>query len=167
MSIALICLNPNGCASYIVRYITYDGRHNLLYTIHFKLLSHLRHNRLANVPKILYNLLKWMASEYQRKQSDTCLSHHFLITMFIKRSLRIQYPQVQWEDFKECIDINSLLDASVVPEDAKPQNEPQDEPIEENPHVSLVALPTHSQGKHEELEEPKYRPHPVEELPSS
>lgn len=111
------------CASYIVRYITCDGRKNMLYIVHFKLLNHLRNNKIVNVPKFLFHLLKIMASKYQRRQSDTSLSHHCLVTLLIKRSLRIQYPQVRWEDFRvdECNDINSLL---VMPENVGIQDEP-------------------------------------------
>lgn len=66
----------------------------------------------------------------------------------IKRSLRIQYPQARWEDFRanECIEINNLLGAPVVPGNIENQNEPN----EENPHVFLVASLTRSQGEHEE-----------------
>lgn len=43
---------------YIIKYLTCDGRQSLLYTINFKLISHLHHERLMNVPNFLYNLLK-------------------------------------------------------------------------------------------------------------
>jgi hypothetical protein len=69
---------------------------------------------------------------------------------------------VKWEDFKECIHINSFLNAHVVPKDARPQNRP----IEENHHESPMASPTCSQGEHEELQELDSKPPIIEEIHS-
>jgi len=90
--------------------------------VHFKLLNHLHYDKLVNVPNFLYNMFKRMASEYQKKKSHTTLSHHCLISLLIKRSLRIQHPQVDWEVFQHYVDITTLL------EQPEAEDEPQHEP---------------------------------------
>lgn len=48
---------------YVLKYLTCEGRFSCLYLYHFKLLSHLRHERRMNVPNILYNLLSISATK--------------------------------------------------------------------------------------------------------
>lgn len=108
-----------------------------------------------------------MASKYQRKQSDTSLTHHYIISFLIKGSLRIQYPQLKWEDFNEYTYINSLLDIPTILEENEIQDEPQFELEEENPHNSLVDSPPNRQGENEGHEELEFRPPLTKELHSS
>lgn len=49
--------------TYIIRYITCEGRLSNLHLVHFKLLSHMRHGRRVNVPNVLHNLLSIMAAK--------------------------------------------------------------------------------------------------------
>jgi len=77
------------CAVHIIKYLTCDGRQSMFYNVHFKLLSHLCHNIVVNVPNFLYNFLKRMGYEYQRKSNKSALSHDCLVTLLVKRNLRV------------------------------------------------------------------------------
>lgn len=72
-----------------IGYFTCDGRHSMLYTIHFKLLSHLRHNRLVNMLNYLHHMLITVAIEYRKKRKPMSLSHHCLVVLLNKRSLSL------------------------------------------------------------------------------
>lgn len=67
---------------YLVKYLTCDGKH-LQYIVHFKLLNHLCHQQLVNAPIFLNNLLKIMSMKYKRKGKFSVLSHFCLVTVLV------------------------------------------------------------------------------------
>lgn len=72
----------NSIVIYIIKYLTCEGRQSLLYTIHFKLISHFYYNQLVNVPNFLFHLLKRVSIEF-KKGNESNLSHHCLIQLMI------------------------------------------------------------------------------------
>ena len=72
----------------IQKFLTREGRYTILYHYHFKLLAHLRHGHLINVPYFLYVMLKQMASHVRRaKNPASSFSHHGLIKLLVSHSL--------------------------------------------------------------------------------
>lgn len=84
-------------AVYVVKYLTCEGRKSCLHSLHFKLLSHIRHNRRMNVPNVLYNLLSIIAAKTQKGRPNFVL-HHCLIKLLVDRSLR-DVSQMSWDEF--------------------------------------------------------------------
>ena len=75
----------------IQKFLTCEGRYTILYHYHFKLLAHLRHGHLINIPYFLYGMLKQMASHVQRaKHPSSSVSHHGLIKLLVLCSLERQ-----------------------------------------------------------------------------
>lgn len=79
---------------HLMKYLTCEGIYSNLHSIHFKLLSHLWHGWIMNVPNILYNLLSISVEETQRGIS-WFVSHHGLIKLLVERSLR-DVSQMTW-----------------------------------------------------------------------
>lgn len=62
-----------------------------MYHYHFKLLAHLRHGHLINIPYFLYGMLKQMASHIWRaKHPTSSVNHHGLIKLLSLCSLARQ-----------------------------------------------------------------------------
>jgi hypothetical protein len=80
---------------FIKRYLTCEGRYQVVYQHELLLLSHLRHNRRVNIPYYLLGCLKNMVP-YCRKAKDPTLSltHHRLIQLLIQRGFAQQNPPV-------------------------------------------------------------------------
>jgi hypothetical protein len=74
-------------ARFIKRYLTCEGRYQVVYQHEILLLSHLRHNRWVNIPYYLLGCLKNMV-QYCRKENDPTLSltHHRLVQLLIQKS---------------------------------------------------------------------------------
>jgi hypothetical protein len=74
-------------------YLTCEGRYQVVYQHDFVLLSHLRHDRLVNIPYYLLSCLKNM-SHYCKKDKDPALSltHHCLIQLLIQKVFSQQNP---------------------------------------------------------------------------
>lgn len=72
--------NPWSEVAYFVRkYFTCEGRHSLLFGYHFKLLTHLRHQRLLNLPYFLLRSLQSMSHNVKHTNNPgASLSHHGL-----------------------------------------------------------------------------------------
>jgi hypothetical protein len=56
-------------AKFVKHYLTYEGRYQVVYQHDFFMLSHLRHNRLVNIPYYLLGCLKNML-HYCKKAKD-------------------------------------------------------------------------------------------------
>jgi hypothetical protein len=84
-----------GVATFIKRYLTCEGRYQVVYQHELLLLSHLRHNRRVNIPYYLLGCLKNMVP-YCRKAKDPTLSltHHRLVQLLIQRGFAQQNPPV-------------------------------------------------------------------------
>jgi hypothetical protein len=84
-----------GVARFIKRYLTCEGRYQVVYQHELLLLSHLRHNRRVNIPYYLLGCLKNMVP-YCRKAKDPTLSltHHRLVQLLIQRGFAQQNPPV-------------------------------------------------------------------------
>ena len=75
----------------IQKFLTREGRYTILYHYHFKLLSHLQHGHLMNIPYFLYGMLRQMSDHVQKsKCSAAFVSHHVLIKLLVLRSLARQ-----------------------------------------------------------------------------
>lgn len=86
-------------AFHVMKYLTCEGKYSNLHSIHFKLLSHLRHGRRMNIPNVLYHLISISAKEIQ-KGSTHFVSHHGLIKLLVERSLR-DVSHMSWGEFED------------------------------------------------------------------
>lgn len=87
----------NELAMHIIKYFTCEWRFSNLHAHHFKLLSHIRHNLVINVPNFLFNMLCISVEETQ-KGKENSIPYHALIKLLIERSLRDVSPMT-WEEF--------------------------------------------------------------------
>jgi hypothetical protein len=72
----------------IEKFLTCEGSYTVLFHCHFRLLSHLRHRHLMNIPYFLYGMLRQMVAHVQKsKHPATSISHHGLIKLLVLRSL--------------------------------------------------------------------------------
>lgn len=75
-----------------------EGHYTYLHALHFKMLSHLRHDyRQVNLPNFLFNTVKKQASLVQLGK-DQSVSHHCLIKLIIESELNKQEIGT-WEKF--------------------------------------------------------------------
>jgi hypothetical protein len=75
---------------FIKRYITCEGRYQVVYFSDFILLSHLRHQKLINIPYYLLHSLHNTTHFVKRsKNPKNCLSNHRLIGMLICKGMGI------------------------------------------------------------------------------
>lgn len=88
-------------AFYVMKYITCDGRYSNLYSVHFKLPSHLQHGQRMNVPNFLYHLISTSEKETQRGVNHF-VSHCDLIKLLVESSLR-DVSHMAWGDFKDML----------------------------------------------------------------
>jgi len=84
-------LEPWGkVAEFLKRYITCEGRYQVVYFSDFILLSHLRHQKLINIPYFLLQSLHNMARFVKKSKSPkNCISNHKLIGLLIRRGMGI------------------------------------------------------------------------------
>jgi uncharacterized membrane protein YcgQ (UPF0703/DUF1980 family) len=77
-------------SKFVKRYITCKGRYQVIYFSYFILLSHLRHQKLINIPYYLIHSLHNM-DHFVRKSKHpmNCLSIHKLIWLLIHRGMGI------------------------------------------------------------------------------
>jgi hypothetical protein len=77
-------------SEFVKRYITCEGRYQVVYFSDFVLLSHLRHQKLINIPYYLLHCLHNMAHFVKKsKHPMNCLSNHRLIGLLIHRGMGI------------------------------------------------------------------------------
>jgi hypothetical protein len=77
-------------SEFVKRYITCEGRYQVVYFSDFILLSHLRHQKLINIPYYLLHSLHNMAHFVKKsKHPMNCLSNHRLIGLLIHRGMGI------------------------------------------------------------------------------
>jgi hypothetical protein len=77
-------------AEFLKRYITCEGRYQVVYFSDFILLSHLRHQKLINIPYFLLHSLHNMAHFVKKSKSPkNCVSNHRLIGLLIRRGMGI------------------------------------------------------------------------------
>jgi hypothetical protein len=75
---------------FVKRYITCEGRYKVVYFSDFILLSHLRHQKLINIPYFLLHSSHNMAHFVKKsKNPKNCLSNHRLIGLLICKGMRI------------------------------------------------------------------------------
>jgi hypothetical protein len=77
-------------AEFVKRYITCEGRYQVVYFSDFILLSHLRHQKFINIPYYLLHSLNNMAHFVKKsKNPKNCLSNHRLIGLLIRNGMDI------------------------------------------------------------------------------
>jgi hypothetical protein len=77
-------------AEFLKRYITCEGRYQVVYFSDFILLSHLRHQKFINIPYFLLHSLHNMAHFVKKsKNPKNCISNHRLIGLLIRRGMGI------------------------------------------------------------------------------
>jgi hypothetical protein len=77
-------------SEFVKRYITCEGRYQVVYFSDFILLSHLRHQKLINIPYFLLHSLHNMAHFVKKsKNPKNCLSNHRLIGLLIRKGMGI------------------------------------------------------------------------------
>jgi hypothetical protein len=77
---------------FIKRYITCEGRYQVVYFSDFIILSHLRHQKLINMPYYILQSLHNMAQFVKRsKHPMNCLSNHRLIGLLIHRGMGLPH----------------------------------------------------------------------------
>ena len=88
----------NQVVVFLKKYITYEGRYQIVYHSEFPLLSHLHHRVLLNTPYYLLNDLHHMAGFVRvSKHPLSSLTHHGLIKLIILRTLA--QHNITWEQF--------------------------------------------------------------------
>jgi hypothetical protein len=77
-------------AEFVKRFITCEGRYQVVYFYDFILLSHLRHKKFINIPYFLHHSLKNMSHFVKKsKNPKNCLSNHRLIGLLIQKGMGI------------------------------------------------------------------------------
>jgi hypothetical protein len=77
-------------SEFVKRYITREGRYQVVYFSDFILLSHLRHQKLINIPYFLLHALHNMAHFFKKSRNPkNCLSNHRLIGLLIRKGMGI------------------------------------------------------------------------------
>lgn len=95
----------------IQKFLTCKGRCTILYHYHFRLLAHLRHGQLINIPYFLYGMLKQMASHIRRaKHPSSSVNHHGLIKLLVLCSLEKQGRR--WDEVAIVVEEGSVADVS-------------------------------------------------------
>ena len=85
-------------AVFLKKYITCEGRYQIVYNTELPLLSHLRHGILLNIPYYLFHSLRRMAVFVQTaKHPHVSLTHHGLIKLIIVRTLA--QHNITWDQF--------------------------------------------------------------------
>jgi hypothetical protein len=75
----------------IQKFLTCEGRYTVPFHYHFRILSHLRHRHLMNIPYFLYGMLQQMAAHVQKsKHPAASVIHHGLIKLLVLHSLARQ-----------------------------------------------------------------------------
>ena len=111
--IARILLPPHWdtVALGIQKFLTCEGRYIVLFHYHFRLLSHLRHGHLMNIPYFLNGMLRQMASHVQKsKRPATSVSHHGLIKLLVFHSLASQGRR--WDEIVTVVEEGSAVEVS-------------------------------------------------------
>jgi hypothetical protein len=79
-------------AGVIQRYITFDGRYNVVRPRHLKLLAALKKRLVINFPFFLNVMLhKVVARNHKAKDHVTIISHHGLVKLIVNRALMLGY----------------------------------------------------------------------------
>ena len=88
----------NQVTVFLKKYITCEGRYQVVYHYEFPLLSHLHHRALLNIPYYFLKELHHMAWFVQAtKHPLTSLTHHVLIKIIILRT--IAQHNITWGQF--------------------------------------------------------------------
>ena len=83
---------------FLKKYITCEDRYQTIYNSEFRLLSHLRHRVLLNIPYYLLNNLHHMAGFVRvSKHPLASLTHHGLIKLIIL--ITLAQHNITWEKF--------------------------------------------------------------------
>ena len=98
----------NQAAIFLKKYITCEGRYQIVYHSKLPLLSHLHHRALLNIPFYLFNDLHHMVGFVRNaKHPISSLTHHGLIKLIILRTLSQQNQT--WEQFTGQVQEPDLL----------------------------------------------------------
>ena len=95
----------------IQKFLTCEGRYTILYHYHFKIIAHLRHGHLINIPYFLYGMPNKMASHMLRsKHPASSISHHGLIRLLVLHSLERQGRR--WDEVAIVLEEGSTAEVS-------------------------------------------------------
>jgi hypothetical protein len=84
---------------FVKRYITCEGKYQVVYFFYFILLSHLRHQKIINIPYYLLHSLHNMAHFVKKsKNPKNCISNHRLIGLLIRRGMGIPSDPLPGEE---------------------------------------------------------------------
>ena len=122
--IARISLPPpsDTVALGIPKFLTCEGRYTILFHYHFRLLYHLRHRHLMNIPYFLYGMLRQMASHVQKsKRYVASVSHHGLIKLLVLHSLARQGQR--WDEIVTVLEEGSAAEVLTQQGDAMGEKE--------------------------------------------
>jgi hypothetical protein len=83
----------------IQRYFTYEGRFNMIYQYHIRLLLHFTGKDVMNLPFYLFRSIGKMSDKVQAKSKavDTSVFHSVIIKMMVMEELRNK--NIDWEAF--------------------------------------------------------------------
>jgi len=88
----------------VIRYISYEGRHNIVYGYHFKILHDLRYGmdtptlQKLSIPYFLLQSLIDSSTKVQARNSGQ-LAHHGLIKILVEEALHTFTLPIAWEVF--------------------------------------------------------------------
>jgi hypothetical protein len=117
-------------SEFVKRYITCEGRYQVVYFSDFILLSHLRHQKLINIPYYLLHSLHNMAHFVKKsKNPKNCISNHRLIGLLIRRGMGIPNDPLPEEEEQP----NLVPVVMAEPEQLNPMPVVVIEPAVENP----------------------------------
>jgi hypothetical protein len=86
-------------SKFVKRYITREGKYQVVYFFEFILLSHLRHKKLINISYYLLHSLHNMAHFVKKsKNPKNCISNHKLIGLLIHRRMGIPNDSLPGEE---------------------------------------------------------------------
>jgi hypothetical protein len=148
-------LNPNTLsepwkelAGVIQRYITCDGRYDVIHPRHLKLLAALKQWLVINLPFFLNAMLHEVAIRTQKeKDLVTIINHHGLVKMIVNkalsqtqmtwgdlieanRPLQLEQPELQHEDPTQGIEVAQEGEPTAQMEAPPPQPEVEADPIQ-------------------------------------
>ena len=93
-------IHPWDGIDYIIqKFVTCEGRFNIVYLYHIKLMQHLKNDREINMPYFLLQRISNMAKfvKKQERNIEKSLYHYGFIKMTIKHQLRNQ--DLSWQQF--------------------------------------------------------------------
>lgn len=95
----------------VQKFLTCEGRYTILFHYHFRLLSHLQHKLLMNIPYFLYGMLRQMVAHVHKfKRLAASVLHHGLIKLLVLHSLAKQGRR--WDEIVTVLEEWSVVEVS-------------------------------------------------------